>query len=181
MPSPNLIIIDNFYPNPMEIRELALRSAFDVVGNFPGKRTLPIYCNDHLGNIIASIMGSKIICFGGDSNGAFQITTEKDQSWIHSDDGAMWAGVLYLTLNPPENSGTVFYKHKKSGSITYKEGLENTDGNNSDLWEMTDRIANVFNRLILYRGNMWHKSDKYFGDNLENGRLFQVFFFEVSQ
>ena len=44
-------------------------------------------------------------------------------------------------------------------------------------WEMTTMIGNKFNRLILYRGNMFHSSLDYFGSNKENGRLFQTFFF----
>ena len=46
-------------------------------------------------------------------------------------------------------------------------------------WEMVDKIGNVFNRLILYRSNNFHVSLDYFGTNKENGRLFQVFFFNT--
>jgi hypothetical protein len=181
MSKPSLIVIDNFYDNPIAIRELALRSSFDQTGNYPGKRTLPIYCNAALGNNLAEFIGEKIKVFGGNDNGAFQITTGDNTSWIHADEGVMWAGVVYLTPDAPQNTGTVFYKHKTSGSRTSKEGVQNKDanGNNQELWEITDRVANIFNRLILYRGHLWHKSDNYFGDCLENGRLFQVFFFET--
>ncbi len=35
----NLIITDNFYSNPDEVREFALNQEFDIQNNFPGKRT----------------------------------------------------------------------------------------------------------------------------------------------
>ena len=35
----NLIIIDDFYNNPEEVREFALAQDFDVDGNYPGHRT----------------------------------------------------------------------------------------------------------------------------------------------
>jgi hypothetical protein len=43
-------------------------------------------------------------------------------------------------------------------------------------WELVDRIANRYNRLVLYRSNMYHTSLDYFGKNLQDGRLFQLFF-----
>jgi hypothetical protein len=45
-----------------------------------------------------------------------------------------------------------------------------------DLFEPIDVIGNVFNRLVLYPGNTYHKSNDYFGDTLQDGRLTQVFF-----
>jgi hypothetical protein len=44
---------------------------------------------------------------------------------------------------------------------------------------MVDRFGNLFNRLIMYRADNYHMSLDYFGSNKENGRLFQVFFFNT--
>lgn len=46
-------------------------------------------------------------------------------------------------------------------------------------WDMVDRFGNIYNRLIMYRADNYHMSLDYFGNNLENGRLFQVFFFNT--
>jgi hypothetical protein len=35
----NSLTIDNFYSNPMDVREFALRQEFKVRGNYPGQRT----------------------------------------------------------------------------------------------------------------------------------------------
>jgi len=41
---------------------------------------------------------------------------------------------------------------------------------------MVDRIGNRYNRMILYRSDIYHSSLDYFGTDLYTGRLFQVFF-----
>ena len=48
-------------------------------------------------------------------------------------------------------------------------------------WEMTAEVGNVFNRLVIYRGDYFHASLDYFGTNLQNGRLFQTFFFNTER
>jgi hypothetical protein len=48
-------------------------------------------------------------------------------------------------------------------------------------WEMVDRVGNVFNRLIMYRADNYHVSLDYFGKDLHDGRLFQVFFFNTER
>jgi hypothetical protein len=48
-----------------------------------------------------------------------------------------------------------------------------------DDWEEVDRFGNIYNRLVLYRGNLYHASVDYFGTTPEDGRLFQTFFFNT--
>jgi len=48
-------------------------------------------------------------------------------------------------------------------------------------WELVDRIGNVYNRLVLYRGDHFHISLDYFGQDLYDGRLFQTFFFNTER
>jgi hypothetical protein len=46
-------------------------------------------------------------------------------------------------------------------------------------FEMVDRIGNVYNRLILFDAKCLHAGINYFGTNKEDGRLFQLFFFDL--
>jgi hypothetical protein len=46
---------------------------------------------------------------------------------------------------------------------------------------MTDRLGNIYNRLVLYRGGLYHVSLDYFGKDMNDGRLFQVFFFSTEK
>ena len=44
-------------------------------------------------------------------------------------------------------------------------------------WELVYRLGNKFNRLVMYRSDNYHVSMDYFGQDMYDGRLFQVFFF----
>jgi hypothetical protein len=183
----NLIVIDNFYKNPMEVRNFALSQEFKSGSYFPGKRTRSFATIDIKNKIqnFLSPFGGKITHFdvNNSDNGAFQITTSQDRSWIHYDNnGVNWAGIVYLTPNAPTNSGTNFYKYKNGVSNSIEHKITNTDiGCAMDYsnWEIVDKVGNVFNRLILYNSSRFHQSGDYFGTNLYNGRLFQVFFFKT--
>ena len=53
------------------------------------------------------------------------------------------------------------------------------DCQSNNSWQLVDKIGNVFNRLVLYRGDLFHKPLKSFGNDLQSGRLVQVFFFDT--
>jgi hypothetical protein len=199
-PSCGLIVVDNFYNNAQKTRDFILTQEFSVKGNFPGQRTIS-YANEHLKNIIQSYVGP----FGGkitefpitstltldkdkpNYNGSFQYTTARERSWIHTDSWNNWAGVLFLTPNAPISSGTAFYRFM-NGEYTEEDvkllgTKEQSDRFSQDLtkWELVDTVGNVFNRLILFNSKRFHMSMDYFGDNKENSRLFQVFFFSTEK
>lgn len=175
-----LMIIDDFYANPDNVRSYALAQNFNVQGNFPGVRSQP-YLPDDLKNAISHWMkpiGPITEWFDDQGyTGAFQITTAKDRTWIHSDHHNIWAGVCYLTPDAPHSGGTGIYKHKSTG--LYRRIDNDFEGYDYTKWELIDRIGNKYNRLILYRGDLFHASLDYFGDNKDNGRLFQTFFFNT--
>ncbi len=189
----SLIVIDDFYANPMEVRNFALNQQFNITGNFPGFRTTSLL-NDTIKEAIQYVMypfaGEIVDWFEDGHTGAFQYTTEDHHSWIHSDGGVQWAGVLYLTPNAPLSAGTGFYRHKKTKIDRFvhltetptEKDLNNpylTDYKDITKWELTDEVSNKFNRLILYDATLFHKSMDYFGKSLYDGRLFQVFFFNT--
>jgi hypothetical protein len=189
----NLIITDDFYQDPDPVRQYALNQEFTVYGNYPGQRTHPVFY-DSLKNSIQYLVqhaGGKITQFEEfEYNTAFQYTTAKDSSWIHSDQTTMWAGVCYLTPDAPLTAGTALYKHKATG--LYKAAVKADGSYDSELmdkiyldsrdlskWEMVDIVGNKYNRLVLYRGDLFHSSLDYFGTNQYDGRLFQTFFFNT--
>jgi hypothetical protein len=92
----------------------------------------------------------------------------------------MWAGVCYLTPDAPLSGGTGIYRHKATGE--YRRTTEDQhEGYDYTKWELVDRVGNKYNRLVIYRGDLFHASLDYFGDNLQNGRLFQTFFFNTEK
>lgn len=196
-------IIDNFYANPDEVREFALKEKYSVYGNYPGKRTKP-YANEEHKKQFEEALGMKIQNWnmrGSDENtynGAFQIANVDERTWIHHDATAC-AAVVYLTPNAPLSGGTAIYRHKSynthklpSLETFYKKNINKKDyddllgkdGLDTTKWEEIDFLGNVYNRCVIYEGIYYHSSLDYWGreeDPLSEQRLFQVFFFNTDK
>ena len=188
-------IIDDFYSDVDEVREFALKQDFSVRGNYPGPRTKS-FINDSVKETIEDVVKPFYgnVKYWGDEEytGAYQFTTSRDRSWIHADQQTKWAGVCYLTPNAPLSAGTGLFRHKDTGLTM---APKNKDGSYNDellseiyneaqdmtKWELVDNLANVYNRLVLYRGDHFHMSMDYFGQDLYDGRLFQTFFFNTER
>ncbi len=193
-PTPILLIIDNFYNNPMETRHHILKQEFKIRGNYPGQRTLS-FATEEIKNMIQKWVypfGGKITQFPlekteNNYNGAFQYTTSRDRSWFHVDSWNNWAGVLYLTPDAPVNSGTGLYRYKDGTRFDHEQKIRgNTDEINKHTqdvtqWELVDKVGNIFNRLVIFNANSFHMSMDYFGHDKHTGRLFQVFFFSTEK
>ena len=162
-PLPSLIVVDDFLPSPDLVREQVLNLDFCIEGSFPGKRTMAAdgEYQAFIQERFQLILNKKIECWKMDSF-SFQMCYEDSETWVHKDE-SKWAGVLYLTPDAPTEAGTGIFK----------------DLGNND-FELVDAVANVYNRLILYRGDAYHRSLlSGFGNTLETGRLTQVFFFDL--
>jgi hypothetical protein len=191
----NALVIDDFYENPDYVRDFALKQEFKVRGNYPGQRT-ESFLNDSIKQKLQEILypyAGNVTFWGGEYTGSFQYTVSADRSWIHSDSTTDWAAVCYLTPDAPVSAGTGIFRHKKTGWMhyDYKQAQQNpeydksappgADSQDYTKWEMVDRVGNVFNRLIMYRADNYHVSLDYFGQDINDGRLFQVFFFNTER
>jgi hypothetical protein len=184
-------IVDNFLENPDCVRESALKSNFEISGNFPGFRSNPSDDNysEYVKHKLENILNAKIVewyeCFNHYSNTmekqsttSFQICLEDTTSWIHTD-VVEWTGVLYLTPNAPAESGTAIYRHKPTGVYRRDHDADMLEDDDS-AWEVISVIGNVYNRLALFKGNLYHKSLlSGFGHDKYSARLTQVFFFNT--
>jgi len=189
----NSLVIDDFYSNPTEVREFALKQEFKVRGNYPGQRT-ESFLNDAIKAKIQEILypiAGTVTFWGGEYTGSFQYTVAKDRSWIHSDSTTDWACLVYLTPDAPITAGTGIFKHKETDLMTWdyrnkspeylKSAPPGDDFQDMTKWDMVDRFGNLFNRMIMYRADNYHMSLDYFGNSKENGRLFQVFFLNTER
>lgn len=117
-----------------------------------------------------------------------------------------YAGVLYL--NPPEQcqGGTTFWRHapsgwyrrlpeaqvKAGGYASFKDFQKRWLPNSAvkkfnelkaqrDSWRPLMELPMRHNRLVMYKGHYFHSLSNVFGDTPDNGRLVQLFFFEVPE
>jgi hypothetical protein len=184
------IVLSDFYNNVDEVRDFILTQDFNVKGNYPGNRTKS-FLDENIKKCIQDIIlpiDGEITWWGDHNSGAYQYTTSKDRSFVHIDT-TDWAGVCYLTPDAPISGGTGLFRYKKSKKCSFKpkNDIENKSAEHFNdymditKWELVDRIGNLYNRLIIYRGDLFHTSLDYFGKDATDGRLFQTFFFNTKK
>jgi hypothetical protein len=178
------IIKENFYRDPINVRNTALSWDFNVVGNFPGVRT-PVCAMPYFEEIqkdLSAIINRKIVHWPKEYNTSFQLTLENSKTWVHRDKNE-WAAVVYLSPDAPIESGTGIYRHKQTKIMQHLKDTEvdyNLIETKEEDWELVTFAGNIFNRIVLYEGNYYHRSVlPGFGTSKETGRLFQTFFFDT--
>lgn len=186
----NAIVIDNFYEDPIKVREFALSQKIDITGCFPGTRTAP-YVSTDIKNKIQKIVGS----YGkncnmyldyndeeneknnNNNNGSFFINTiNSENAWIHNDSEMSYSCIIYLTPNVSLSSGTsVLTPLDDKIKQDRKTGIDKTK------WIEIDRIGNKFNKMLIFDCQQYHVPNNYFGIDKEDGRLTQVIWFNFSK
>ena len=183
---PTIVVVDNFLENPDEIRELALSMSdeYKKRGSV-GIRSKPYPYGDIYRPIFEKLLGIKTDdsewAGDGGTHGCYQWSPAETGQVVHCD-ATDWAGIIFLSPDAPPRTGTWLMKHKETGKKMRQEGLEDVFIGNQAQWdthpfEKIDDIANVYNRLILWNGRHLHTAGSYFGESIDNSRLYQVFFF----
>lgn len=183
-----LICKNNFFNNPDKILTLAGQQVYTRSDRFPGQRTINLLeSSDTTTRDFAVFFAKKIAreIFPGISRFVTHISFHINDSfdsdianagWIHNDDVRL-AGLVYL--NPDEanfDTGTsIFLKQggqdfattdfasRKEFNLTqipndqYLEDLKNNHNN----FQETIKIGNVYNRLIAYDSNLWHRPNSF--------------------
>jgi hypothetical protein len=196
----NIIIVDDFYDNPHEVRDYALNLEYpepDGDYTYPGKNSKGSYYSDEIHLKFEKLAGELLDPAG--ENGYFRISLDgvSHKQDIHVDPGWEWGAVLYMS-DPKDcidEGGTSFWRHNDMGIEniprtdeeaqfhgwpSYKESWSTTvygDGQHRDRWTRYALCPMKFNRVVLFRTHLWHSHSFNFGDTLENGRLVQLFFF----
>jgi hypothetical protein len=204
-----VIIVENFYKDPDMVRNLALNQEFlpeshpERFGNWPGRRSKfindinPRLCEEFRDSLMHSLLEGVPTNYNCYFETNFQLCYETDgDSWIHYDfDPKDWeithVGVVYLNPNPPPNSGTLIYDFNKEYEQEFLEYSEkhnhiwrklNRDQDSKEFnrwWTLNLSVENKYNRAVLYSPSVWHKSDRYFGNDKDSGRLIQPFFCNI--
>lgn len=182
-PSKRYFCVDNFYEDPMAVREFALQQTFNSEIYFRGKRTPQRFIVPGTKERFEQVIGQPIVRWEEHGmNGRFQICTAEDALVYHCD-GQRWAGMIYLTPDAPPQCGTTMYRHKET-KIRHQDHPEIMKCFNQKTfldetpYEPVDVLGNVFNRLVIFDGGNIHAASKYFGWDIPSGRLFHMFFFD---
>lgn len=196
----SIVIVDDFHPNPDEVRHTALTADYpqpDDTYTYPGRNSHQSYYPVELHQAFETLLNRKLT--PAPNNGYFRISLENDsfKQDVHVDPNWEFGAVCYL--NSPEQcvdeGGTSFWKHNKTGmescprsseisklwgysqekeawwTTVYGEGLDRSK------WTRYLLSPMKYNRLVVFRSDLWHSHNYNFGDCFENGRLVQLFFF----
>jgi hypothetical protein len=177
----NFIVVDNILKDPYLVRSNFLREKFycnedfklndldyydDSIkkpgGKWRGFRTedltlrYPVHGRNLVNRIVSDAIGKRVETtgelYGHISTALMTSKLDKEKKW-HQDESSLLAGVVYLSEAPVSDSGTWL---KTSGKIR--------------------KVENKFNRLVMYRGNIFHSPGNFFGDTASNSRLTLTFF-----
>lgn len=187
-------IVDNFFENPNDIREIGLnliQSKTNYIINdegisYPGVRVdCPPILTYFIKSKIENLFNKKI----KNIISMFHLTSNVHECGLIHHDSEEYAALIYLNPNPFKNCGTSFHhligntptappvkNFAKSNTtknieeiqsfVKYKKNYNKTYF--SDPYKVVD---NQFNRFIFYTGKQYHTPQNYFGDNLFNSRL----------
>jgi hypothetical protein len=184
---PRVWVVDDFYDDPMAVREYALKLDYVESDYHRGKRTEQQHIFPGTKEAFERVMGKPITKWSETYGmcGRFQHCTSEDALVYHYDIQTL-AAIIYLTPNAPFLTGTSLIAHKK----TKIRHLSDPNINDAFMdngvryhldgtpFEPVDIIGNVFNRLIIFDAQCIHQATQYFGTNKYNSRLFHIFFFD---
>jgi hypothetical protein len=180
---PGIVVVDNFLSNPEQHREHALSLEYEKKGSYGVRSKVPnpsiVYKS-----AFERILQRRIVNWDSAVNGCYQ-WCNREQDIVYHIDAQTYAAVLYLTPGAALNSGTSFWKSKHSGlSEIGREPVASTFGpageylKDPDQWDLVDQVANVYNRLVIWYAKKIHSATSYFGSDIHDSRLFQIFFFD---
>jgi len=182
---PEVVIVDDFLPDPDATRALALRQTYEKMGS-AGKRSIDTFRHLIDYAVFERLLGRKLAQPWDHYpiNGRFQFCTAEDPLVYHADEQSH-AGIIFLTPDAPAESGLSLVRSRITGARDSARDQNSgaTYGGNlfdSTKWETVDKIGNVYNRLVLFNGRLNHAPSCYFGTELSNARLFWMFFFDAA-
>jgi hypothetical protein len=198
------IVIDNYYPNPMEIREHALSLTYTTKESptYPGKEAISSQYDwekirsdlrQHIDEDVDMPCPKNPVF----PQGKFRVAVaadEKSRLDLVHEDVQRWSAIIYLSLDQHCKGGVAFYRHKKTRALCsspqwFAEVFPNIKNlppeeriavlrkefKDPNNWEIIGQIPMLFNRAALVMGQCFHGSTGVFGDSSTTGRLTQHF------
>lgn len=199
-----LLVVDDFYPDPLAVRKRALAMTYTEPESVVGWRTLA-WQPRGIKERIEEKFRVRIPEWEGDTsrielcNGVFFTSYAQgdraERVGIHYDDPLRWVMFLiYLTPDAPYDAGTSLWQHRATGlvkpptprdadrlgtTVGKLAAILDRDAKTRSRWIEIDRVGNVFNRAVMFPGGFLHSASRHFGSGLEDGRIYQSFHFPV--
>ena len=178
-----VVIQDDFYSDPEKIRNLALTRSYQrPPGNTP-RLAVTSVCDetearsmfDLLHPFLPEIDGNRVV--GVNVLFRYTLAGTIKKIFCHVD-GCSNAGLVYLSRPEDCAGGTTIYRHKATGDEIYDKANRHLyDFTDADQWQIITEIDMVYNRLVMYPGQLFHAiTPVFFGDSIENSRLTQNVF-----
>lgn len=199
----DVVVVDGFYEDPDSVRRWALALDYDRYVprwhssaleirrsrlNGKGRRLAPDSVRARLEAMLGQRIDESTWETAGDGwNGAFHYKTggylRGYGSAIHNHVGrdedvrpGGWSGLVYLSPKAPRWAGTSIWMDRRTGKCWT---LESEYQRAPTGFELILDIENVYNRLVLFQGSVFHLAHDGWGSNVSNSRLFQTFFFNI--
>jgi hypothetical protein len=196
---PWLIVIDNFLRDPDSLRRRALELDYSRPGAYPGMGSLEKIPLEGLTEMMSQLVREPLHTPWVTAEHAHQscrlaLASDAAPGRVHVDT-SHWTGVLSLSKNEDATGGTEFFRHIPTGTehlplspeelkaLGYDSFAEfdadvlQKDALDPSKWEQLVSVPMRYNRLILLQPHYWHTAGPGFGDNVENGRLVYLMFF----
>ena len=147
-----MLIIDDFFANPLEVREQALKLTYPPThdddqygGRTSNEVMLPPDSDESFSQILREPVRGKANLAHGRCR--FSISTSRRRGEIHVDPGCAWSGVIYLSLDEHCQGGTEFFRHKRYGT----DRVPLSDEEAKRIYSM-DSVDEVFEQVIRKEG-----------------------------
>ena len=175
------LIIDNFFDDPDKVVEYANTLEFlpSELGEWPGKRSEELWMtNPELFDYTSAKIYNMFYPHGLEHykmSLKFQYIEPysfDNKGWIHID-RSQFGGIIYLTKDAEMGTGTSLYKPvrgyyrysmetKKNKRNHYlgkefdKDEYKKVRKESNDSFQENLRVESVYNRLLMFGGNVWH-------------------------
>ena len=179
-PLDKLVIKDEFYTNPDDIRLIALNKQYHAPPGDTVRLAKTAECDESETKAMCDVLQPHVkerdivnvtVVF------RYTLAGTQKKAYCHVD-GCTYAGIVYLTLPEHCAGGTTIFRHRLTGDEIYNaEHKHLYDYNDESQWEIIQEIDMAYNRLVMYPGQLFHSiTPVFFGDDISNSRLTQNVF-----
>jgi hypothetical protein len=185
------LVIDNFTPNPLKVRQSALHSGFGTWKPNKGEVGSSVYDGMNFWGDHALMLKGLVKAVGKGvypNDMFFRVTNlDTEAAYVHSDrQSGDYTAIVYLSEHDEKESGTGFYRHRETGWTTMPsfEELRQTPEffnrlktqmveGGDDTWALVRFVPGKFNRAVIFDAPLFHARHPRhgFGSTPEDGRL----------